>query len=262
MSARVTFADGVGVVTMDWPRQRNALGPAEGEELLAALTRADQADEAAVVVLTGNGAFCAGGNLPAILEVVEQGPDAVRDLLYDTFHRVVRLLVRTPKPVLAAIDGPAVGLGMDLALACDWRAIGPRGWLRQGWGTLGVIPGIGGELLLRRLAPGLLWSVLASPGRITPAEAARLGLAVEHPESALDAALQRAAELAALPRDTLEGYARLHRESLRDALDGHLRQCLEIQTRLLCAPEFRRRAAEALAGNGAAGDRAPDERTT
>jgi enoyl-CoA hydratase/carnithine racemase len=187
VSVKVTNDGATAVVTLDWPARRNALGPAQARELAGTLRRLAAAEDVAVVALTGNGAFCAGGDLQAVATLAAAGPDAVREVLYEVFHEVVRQLIAMPKPVLAAVDGPAVGLGMDLALACDWRAIGPGGWFRQGWADLGVIPGTGGELLLRRLAPALVWSLLGSSSQLGPSDAARLGLAVAAPEGALPA---------------------------------------------------------------------------
>ena len=99
------------------------------------------------------------------MALVKQGPDVVRDAVYGRFQRLPRTILSAPVPVFAAVDGPAVGLGMDLALMCDDRFIGPKGWLRQGWGALGLVPGTGGELLLRRLAPNLIWQLLGSGER-------------------------------------------------------------------------------------------------
>lgn len=249
MGVNVVSRGSVVVVTLDWPQRRNSLGPEQMTELGDALRGLPR--DSSVVVLTGNGAFSAGGDLPAIAAIAAQGPEAIRSLLYDVYHDTMRALVDLPVPVLAAIDGPAVGLGMDLALACDWRAIGSDGWLRQGWGELGVIPGTGGELLLRRLAPDLIWKLLGTSMRIGPEEADHLGLAETAPAGALASAEVRAAELAALPRQTLEGYVRLSREDLRLELEAHLEACLELQVSLLCSPEFRDRAERILgAGSG------------
>jgi enoyl-CoA hydratase/carnithine racemase len=247
MSVDVTSSDGVAIVALNWPDRRNAIGPVQAQELTAALEAVGHDRDVSVVVLTGTGAFCAGGDLPAIAELAGEGPEAVRHALYSVFHALIRSVVDLPVPVLAAIDGPAVGLGMDLALATDWRVIGREGWLRQGWGELAVIPGIGGELLLRRLAPTLLWSLLSEPRKIAAGEAVRLGIADHSADDARSAAQAHAAALAKVPRETLEGYVRLHRAQLRADLDDHLELCVELQSALLCSDEFQRRAERALA---------------
>lgn len=248
MGVNVDTEERVAIVTLDWPERRNALAPPQATELAEALRAASAGRDTSVVVVTGNRAFCAGGDLRALIELAAQGADAVRNVIYRAYHAVIRAVVDSPKPVLAAVDGPAIGIGMDLALACDWRAVGPKGWLHQGWGRLGVIPGTGGELLLRRLAPGLTWSLLGTDLRLGAERAAELGIAEAAPETALIAARERAAALATLSPAALEGYVRLHRDELRARLERHLELCIEIQSGLVATPQFRERAAELLAG--------------
>jgi enoyl-CoA hydratase/carnithine racemase len=247
MGIELTREGSVGVATLDWPERRNALAPPQARELAAAITELGEQGDVSVVVITGNGGFCAGGDLRALIELAAQGPSAVKDVIYSAYHSVINAIVDLPKPVLAAVDGPAIGIGMDLALACDWRAIGPRGWFRHGWAELGVIPGTGGELLLRRLAPSLVWSLLGSGERITPERAETLGLAVSAEAGGLVAAKDRAAAISGLPKATLEGYVALHREELRAGLGRHLERCAEIQADLVATPEFRERAEALLA---------------
>ena len=245
MTISTSIADGVATVTLDWPERRNSLGPEQAQALSRTLDEVGADPAARVVVLTGNGAFSAGGDLPAIMRLVATGPDAVRDALYDSFHAMIRSVVGLPKPILSAVDGPAIGLGMDLALACDRRFVGATGWLLQGWARIGLIPGTGGELLLRRLAPASLWSLLTRNEPIRAQEAAQLGLG-ESVEDAYQAALGAAAALATLPTATLQAYVRLNRHDLREALEPHLTTCLVLQTELLTSPEFSARASRIL----------------
>ncbi|MCU1496475.1 MAG: Enoyl-CoA hydratase / carnithine racemase [Acidimicrobiales bacterium] len=243
MGVRIELVDDVAVITMDWPENRNALTEARITEVVTAL--ADARDGAArCIVLTGNGAFCAGADLGAV-----QDGGAEDEERRTTVESVAQSIVKTlvfdcPIPVLAAVDGPAVGMGLDIALACDDRLIGPDGWLLQGWGRLGLLPGTGGELLLRRLNPSLLWRLLAEQPRIGPEEAERLGLGTAVAgRSALEAAVARARQLALLPRATLSVYVELSRASLRQELPDHLARCAALQGSLLGDPELVARAA-------------------
>lgn len=256
MGVEVTHQGCVAVVTLDWPEQRNALGPTEAEEVTAALSSAALPREVSAVVLTGRGAFCAGGNLPAIVELASQGPGAVRATIYGTFQSLIKTLLAVSVPTIAAIDGPAVGLGFDLALACDQRVVGRLGWCRQGWAGIGLIPGTGGELLLRRLAPGLLWDMLAGDRTLRADDLAAWQLASSVDGTALEESVARGQRLGRLPRATLEGYVALFRHELRDQLDAHLAQCLDLQVELICSDEFAERAASVLARTNEEGRRA------
>lgn len=236
----------VTVVTLDWPERRNAVGPVQAAQIASAIESAC-AEGASGLVITGNGAFCAGGDLVAIMELVSQGGDAVREAVYGRFQRLPRALLSAPVPVFAALDGPAVGLGMDLALACDERFLGPNGWMRQGWGALGLIPGTGGELLLRRLNPTLVWRLLGAGEKVDGAAAEGYGLGRSAADGGLQAALSAMeALLRTVPADALRAYADLHRRQLLAELDAHLQACLDHQVALLTSERFAEQASAIL----------------
>lgn len=238
----------VTVITLEWPERRNAVGPEEVAEVADAIGAASGKGSRGLVV-TGHGAFCAGGDLPAIMALVKQGPDVVRDAVYGRFQRLPRTILSAPVPVFAAVDGPAVGLGMDLALMCDDRFIGPKGWLRQGWGALGLVPGTGGELLLRRLAPNLIWQLLGSGEKIDGVAAEHYGLGRPCSEPAIDTAVAAMDHLvSSVPADALAGYAGLHRAELLREIDGHLAACLDFQVGLLTSSRFAEQAERLLSG--------------
>ena len=229
-----TDAGPVAVVTLDWPERRNALDidamRALGEALRAEAARPG----VAAVVLTGNGAFCAGADLRRVVSRQSLSEDERRADVRNAAQALIWAVVDAPVPVLAAIDGPAVGLGFDLALACDERFVGREGWCMQGWGRIGAIPATGGELLLRLRNPMLLWHLLADQPRVDGPTCERWGLgwAVEE-ETALDAALARGTALAELPLPALHAYVRLARSSIRAQLVEHLALCADEQPSLL-----------------------------
>jgi enoyl-CoA hydratase/carnithine racemase len=238
--------DDVAIVRLDWPERRNALGPDEAGQLADAIGAASE-PEVRALVLTGSGAFCAGGDLSQLASLVQQGEQAIRDAVYGKFQSVVKALQDAPVPTIAAIDGPAVGLGMDLALACDMRFVGTSGWLRQGWAAIGLIPGTGGALLLDSIAPNLLWRLIAEQPRLNAAECVRLGLAEPCPDgSAVSTAIERARQLGALSRPAISAYLRLCRGSRAARLDVHLGECLDEQVGLLQAADFPDRIARQL----------------
>jgi enoyl-CoA hydratase/carnithine racemase len=237
------------LVVLDWPDKRNALGPDEANEVSAALRTAAGQPGIRGVVLTGNGAFCAGGDINGMVARADMDPEQRRALVYGAYQGLIRTLLDLPVPTVAAVDGPAVGMGFDIALACDSRFIGPDGWCRQGWARIGLIPGTGGELLLRMRAPGALWRLLDGQPKVGPDLAEQLGIGeATEGRSARDAALARVESYAAYSEAALAGYVRLNRAELRARLPAHQAECLAVQLELLADPAFRDRARAALPG--------------
>jgi enoyl-CoA hydratase/carnithine racemase len=236
MGVTVEVSGNAAVVTMSWPQRRNALGMTEAEEVAAAIESASALD-ASAVVLRGDGAFCAGGDLPAIVAATQQASDAdVERLVYGRFQQIPRALRGCPLPTVAAIDGAAVGLGLDIALWCDRIFFGAGAKLSQGWARMGLIPGTGGAALLQARAPGLLWKLLGEPsGRLSVADAELAGLGTRV-EVAYEAALEYVDQLALYGRDALRGYVELSREHLPG--DNYLRACARIQSKRLTSQDF------------------------
>jgi 2-(1,2-epoxy-1,2-dihydrophenyl)acetyl-CoA isomerase len=239
----------VAVVMLDWPDKRNALGPDEANEVAATLRSAGARPGVRGIVLTGNGAFCAGGDINGMVARAGMSPEERRALVYGAYQGLIRTVTELPVPTVAAVDGPAVGMGFDLALACDSRFIGPEGWCRQGWAKIGLIPGTGGELLLRLRAPGALWRLLDGQPKVGAALAEHLGIGeATDGVTARQAAIKRVESYAVYPQATVAGYIRLNRAELRARLAEHQAECLAAQLELLADPSFKDRARAALPG--------------
>jgi Enoyl-CoA hydratase/carnithine racemase len=146
----VEVADGVAWVTLDGPDTRNALDAAAAADLVAACERVEHDPAVGAAVITGSGgAFCSGADTHA-LDALRTAPagriyEGLEDL-YRAFRRVGQLAV----PTVAAIDGPAVGAGVNLALACDLRIVTDRARLISGFARIGLHPGGGHLHLLAR----------------------------------------------------------------------------------------------------------------
>jgi 2-(1,2-epoxy-1,2-dihydrophenyl)acetyl-CoA isomerase len=247
MGVAVTRQGTAAVVTMQWPEQRNALGPDEASEVATALREAASNPEAVGVVLTGEGAFCAGGNLKGAVTRQGMSPEERRTLVYGAYQGLIRTLLDLPLPTVAAIDGPAVGMGLDIALACDSRFVGPDGWLSQGWGRMSLVPATGGVLLLGLRAPNALWRILEDQPRLDGSAAEQLGIAESSGTgSALERSIERLDKLSSMSRAALSAYAELSRDLLRRNLDEHLAVGLRHQLELLADPDFRSRVAKVL----------------
>ncbi len=237
------------LVMLDWPDKRNALGPDEANQVAAALRSAAARPGVRGIVLTGNGAFCAGGDINGMVARAGMSPEERRALVYGAYQGLIRTVTELPVPTVAAVDGPAVGMGFDLALACDSRFIGPEGWCRQGWARIGLIPGTGGELLLRLRAPSALWRLLDGQPKVGAALAEHLGIGeATEGMTARQAAIKRVESYAVYPQATVAGYIRLNRAELRARLAEHQAECLAAQLELLADPSFKDRARAALPG--------------
>src|SRR5918994_7821966 len=107
-------------ITLDRPEAMNAWNKQLGVDLLDAVERAAAEDDVRAVVVTGAGrAFSSGADLKAGFDAGPDGHPDVRTALKERYHPIIAGLRRMPKPVLAAVNGPAVGIGMSLALAAD-----------------------------------------------------------------------------------------------------------------------------------------------
>ncbi|GGO83202.1 enoyl-CoA hydratase [Marinobacterium nitratireducens] len=199
--ASLTLQDGVATLRFDRDDVRNALtGTALVDDIIATLDWANRCNEARVLVLTGNGsAFSAGGNIHDMR--ARQG-DFAGDVaeLEERYRRgIQRLPLAMEKaeiPVIAAINGAAVGAGFDLACMCDLRIAADSVRMGETFLNLGIIPGDGGAWFLQRLVGYQRAAELTLTGRLIGAgEALDLGLLLE--VTAADQLLPRSLELAA-----------------------------------------------------------------
>jgi 2-(1,2-epoxy-1,2-dihydrophenyl)acetyl-CoA isomerase len=247
MGVLVEYRGSAAIIVLDWPQQRNSLGPEECRQIASALKQSAQNEATCGIVLTGNGAFCAGGNLKGSASRVGMPAEQRRSIVYGAYQDLIRELIGVPVPTVAAVDGASVGMGFDLALACDSRFVGPTGWFMQGWGRIGLVPGTGGELLLRLRAPNILWRILQSQEKIGAAQAQLMMIGESSGElSARERAIERIHALAPMTRAALESYVRLYRAELRQQLDQHLKLAVDEQLKLLANPGFKQAIARVL----------------
>lgn len=202
-------------LTLDRPARRNALTL----ELVRSLTEAlqDLADLSAVVI-TGTGpVFCPGADNRLADEVRTGGAEAIAATIYGPLHGLVRAVRDAEVPVIAALNGPALGGGFDLALACDLRIAVPTAWLQSSWVTYGLIPGMGGAHAAERLVGSARASELLLLGSRVPADQALawglLNAVVDDLEVGTMEVVDRLAEL---PRQGVVANKRVLRR-LRDA---------------------------------------------
>src|SRR3954452_17282241 len=193
---------GVGIVTLNRPAAMNALNRPHLVELNRAVQRAEFDPRVRSLVITGAGrAFSAGA------DVKEWGSPGGADEepsagWIDLAHALITRIYRLPKPVVAAVNGVAVGAGCDIALAADLRVASTAARFGQAYVKLGYCPDAGGSFLLPRLIGEARAMELIYTGRIIDAaEADRIGLlnALVEPDQLMSTALELAGRLAQGP---------------------------------------------------------------
>ncbi|HZA11074.1 enoyl-CoA hydratase [Mycobacterium sp.] len=199
MSDRVLLdvTDRVAVITVNDPDRRNALTGEMSEGLRSAVQRAEADSGVHAVVVTGAGrAFCAGADLSALGAAAE---DRLRQI-YDGFLAVADCSL----PTIAAVNGPAVGAGLNLALACDVRIAGRAALFDARFQQLGIHPGGGVTWMLQRgVGPQVARAALLFGMRFDADAAVRHGLALSVADDSVAAALELATGPATAPRDVV-----------------------------------------------------------
>lgn len=203
-SVRSEIVDGVGVVTLDAPKRRNAFVLEMCAETEAVVDALEADPSVGALVVTGAGsAFCAGADLSHLGGGHGTSDEEGLLAIYEGFLR----FARSPLPTIAAVNGPAVGAGMNLALACDVRLAGTSARFDTRFLDLGIHPGGGHTWMMRNIvgpqataATVLFGEVLDGP------EAERHGLVWRcvPDEELLATAVAMGARAAAAPRDLVE----------------------------------------------------------
>jgi 2-(1,2-epoxy-1,2-dihydrophenyl)acetyl-CoA isomerase len=163
-------------ITLNRPHVKNALNKELHVALYDALEKAGNDKNVSVIVLQGsNNAFCAGADLKSILK--EELPSFdYGGYLEATYNRLIRLIASIDKPIVANINGIAVGAGLSIALACDYRVADPNAKMGLGFLKMGLVPDAGASYFLPRLVGLGKANELALGGLISAEEAYRIHL--------------------------------------------------------------------------------------
>lgn len=215
--------DSVAVLTVSDPSRRNALTLELSDELTAAVQRCERGESVGALVVTGAPpAFCAGGDLDALADAGKA--DSATDLR--RIYRPFLTVGRCPLPTVAAVNGAAVGAGLNLALACDVRLVGPAARFDARFLQLGIHPGGGMTWLLQCAVGPQAARAMVLFGEVWDgAEAVRVGLAHrlvdtedagDDRERAHDLVVAAAVELAARAADAPRDLVRTTKATMRD----------------------------------------------
>ena len=250
----IAIDDGVALLTMERPETRNVISD---EPLVHELADACQAlnrrTDVNAVVLTGRGtAFSAGGNIRKMADgegMFGGSTDEIATGYRRGIQTLIRAVIGLEVPSIAAINGPAIGAGFDLALACDLRLCSRMARFGEVFVNLGLVPGDGGAWLLPRVVGHARASELAFTGRVFDAdEALQLGvvLSVHEPDELAPAALDLARAIAAKPAVALRYTKRLLGRASASTFERALDEAADIQAILHGTTEHRAALERAL----------------
>ena len=207
----LTVTDGVATLTLNNPDERNTLTAPMVAEILAAMDTIEGDPSIGAIVVTGTApALCAGANLGNLATASGQSLGTI----YEGFLRIAR----SPLPTIAAVNGAAVGAGMNLALGCDVRIAARRAKFDTRFLQIGIHPGGGHTWMLRRIAgPQNAFATVVFGEVLDGAEAERIGLVWKcvDDDQLLIEAQKMAARAASVPRPLLESV----KKTIQDMAD-------------------------------------------
>lgn len=228
------LVDHVLIITLNRPDKLNSFTGEMAKELQATLDSA-VSDDIRAVLLTANGrAFCAGQDLPEVLELEKDEDYVLGDTVDKSYNPIIKRIRSLEKPVVCAVNGTAAGAGANLAFACDITFASDQASFIQSFAHIGLIPDTGGTFLLPRLVGPQKAAALTMLGeKISAEEAADLGLiykVLPHDEL-MEQATKITKRLAGMPTKGLSYTKKLLQASLNNSLDNQLELESEYQTK-------------------------------
>ena len=215
------YHDRICILTLNRPQLRNAMNEDLAEDFHEAINKIKNDHEIKTLVVTGAGkAFCAGADLKMLLRCIQTNPNSIEEAMFD-FYGSFLSITDLQIPTIAAINGPAIGAGGCLALACDMRIASHEAKIGFTFIKLGLNPGMGSEYFLSRLVGTARTLELLMTGDILTAdEACRIGLVnkVVSSEEMMERVMELAGKIVAMPSLPI----RVIKESTYTALRSNL----------------------------------------
>jgi 2-(1,2-epoxy-1,2-dihydrophenyl)acetyl-CoA isomerase len=247
--------DRIAIATLNSPDTRNTLSSEKEYAAIEAACHDIQRDKSIrAAIFTGAGkAFCAGGNIKDMDERAKSGaipPVEERYAYKEGIHRIPLALHNLEVPTIAAVNGAAIGAGLDLACMCDMRIASSTAIFAESFVKIGIIPGDGGAWLLQRIIGVSKAAEMTFTGDpIDADEALACGLVskVVAPEALLDEALKLATRIAANPGHQLRMAKRLIREAQTSRLETILEMSAAFQALAHSTQEHHALIAQAVA---------------
>jgi 2-(1,2-epoxy-1,2-dihydrophenyl)acetyl-CoA isomerase len=215
---------GVAWIRLTRPEKLNAIGSVMRKQLADAIKQAERDEAVRVLVLIGSGrAFSAGGDIAEMDQGMDsRTPDELGRVLRDEYGAMFVRIRTMPKPVIAALNGPALGIGASFALACDIRVGTPESYLTEAFINIGLVMEGGASYLLPRLAGlGVAFEMFFTGQPLSAADAHRLGLINRIvPSDRLEQEVRDLANhIASQPRQALAGAKRAVNRALQSSYE-------------------------------------------
>jgi 2-(1,2-epoxy-1,2-dihydrophenyl)acetyl-CoA isomerase len=235
-------AAGVGRLTLNRPETLNAWTAQFGTELKQVVESEAADDSVRAVLVTGAGrGFSSGADLKAGFEPADDGMPDIRKELHEIYHPAIAGLRRLPKPVVAAVNGPAVGIGCSLALACDLIMIAESAFMGLAFVNIGLMPDGGSTAFVPpAIGKARAFQMALLGERVPAAQALEWGLVNwVHPDDALmDEANALVEKLAAGPTSSYVSSKRALNQAIYGDLDAQLDLEAELQHALGRTKDF------------------------
>lgn len=224
---------GIALIRLNRPDKLNAIGAVMRQQLSDAIKQAERDDAIRVLVLTGSGrAFSAGGDIGEMDQGMDaRKPEDLGRVLREEYGPMFVRLHTMPKPTIAALNGPALGIGASFALACDIRIAVPEAYMTEAFINIGLVMEGGASWILPRLAGTAVAYEMFFTGRPLSAEDAhRLGVVNRIvPADRLEAEVQDLANhLASQPRQALAGA----KKAINRAYETSYEEAIEFESLL------------------------------
>lgn len=233
----LTVDNNIAILTFNRHDVRNALtSTAIADDIVAMVNWVNKTKNIAVLIITGAGsAFSSGGN---IKDMAERAGDFAGDVqtlenkYREGIQRIPLALHKCEVPVIAAINGPAIGAGFDVANMCDIRLASTKAKFGETFVNLGIIPGDGGAWFMQRLIGYQKAAELTFTGRVINADEAKemgIVLSISEPDDLMARTLELATEIASKPTASLRLTKRLMKMAQRTELPDFLDICAVFQ---------------------------------
>jgi Enoyl-CoA hydratase/carnithine racemase len=240
---RVEVEGRIGSIILDRAEMRNTVRPQSLSEIAHAVDQLTADDAVRAILLRAEGEhFSAGADFAFLARITRMTPPEIRQQVYTHFQGAARRLYDCPKPIVAAVQGAAITVGCELALACDFRVMAQGAFFQESWIKLGILPPLGGLFLLPRLIGlGRATQMVLRAERVDADQAERIGLTSEvvEPDRLEARARALAAELVDLAPLAVATIKRGLRRGLESGMEAEFDANLLGQAMLLSSADFR-----------------------